>query len=170
MHEPRLKQGMGLGYALNPTGAEHMSSIHDDMYEREGGALKKARAILGPLAPLSSTYLGPEKVRLFAYQQHWRSVVNCLGLCVFMPYSFDQIAEIVQGVTGWNTSVFELMKAGERSTALARAFNVGAGLTPGDDWLPDRYFVPLGEGPTKGMSVDRNELRGAISLYYEMMG
>ena len=29
MHEPRIKQGLGVGYSLSPTGADHCHNIHD---------------------------------------------------------------------------------------------------------------------------------------------
>jgi aldehyde:ferredoxin oxidoreductase len=29
MHEPRLKHAISLGYAVSPTGADHMVNIHD---------------------------------------------------------------------------------------------------------------------------------------------
>ncbi|GAI27241.1 unnamed protein product, partial [marine sediment metagenome] len=32
MHEPRLKQGMGVGYSISPTGADHCHNIHDTAY------------------------------------------------------------------------------------------------------------------------------------------
>ena len=29
MHEPRLKRGLAIGYAVSPTGADHNHSMHD---------------------------------------------------------------------------------------------------------------------------------------------
>ena len=29
MHEPRLKRGLGIGYAVSPTGSDHCHSLHD---------------------------------------------------------------------------------------------------------------------------------------------
>ena len=29
MHDPRLKRGLGLGYAVSPTGADHVHNVHD---------------------------------------------------------------------------------------------------------------------------------------------
>jgi len=169
MHEPRLKQGMGLGYAVCPTGAEHVLNIHDTMYAQQGRPLDKAKA-LGILRPLPPSDLGPEKVRLFIYLTHWESLLNCVGMCQFQPYNFQQIVQIVNAATGWNTTVWELMKVGERNLNLARVFNAREGLTAADDNLPARFFDPFESGPLAGVAVDREQLQAALRTYYGMMG
>lgn len=169
MHEPRLKQGMGLGYAVCPTGAEHVLNIHDTMYAQQGGPLNKAKA-LGILRPLPPSDLGPEKVRLFVYLTHWESLLNCLGMCQFQPYNFQQIVQIVNAATGWNTTVWELMKVGERNLNLARVFNSREGFTAIDDNLPTRFFDPFESGPLAGVAVDKEQLQAALHTYYQMMG
>ncbi len=35
LHEPRWKAGMGIGFALSPTGADHMHNMHDAVYTNE---------------------------------------------------------------------------------------------------------------------------------------
>src|SRR5204862_5035658 len=67
-------------------------------------------------------------------------------------------------------SLWELMKVGERRIALLRAFNVRAGLTRADDWLPARMFEPIRGGPLAGQRVDPDALRAAIDLTYAMAG
>ena len=44
-----------------------------------------------------------------------------------MPYSKEQMQEIVQGTTGWPASIFEMMKVGERAQAMARVYNYREG-------------------------------------------
>ena len=166
MHEPRYKQGMGMGYAVSPTGADHMVSIHDTGLVRSPGALLR----LGVLNGLPANDLGPGKVRMFMYQQHWNSFGNCAGLCVFLPYSFDQRAEIVEAITGWDVTTWELMKVGERSTTMARAFNVREGFTKADDNLPKRIHKAFPTGPIAGIGIGEEKLSEAISIYYDMMG
>ncbi len=60
----------------------------------------KDMAPLGQFDPLPADYLGPEKVRLAKYTIDWQVLYNCVGLCMFMPYSKEQMQDIVQGVTG----------------------------------------------------------------------
>ncbi len=168
MHEPRIKFAHDLGYATSPTGADHMHNIHDDGYASEGG-IQGVRS-LGILEPMPFDYLGPEKVRLAKYHIDWQVFWNCLGLCMFMPYSREQMRDVVQGVTGWNSSIFELMKAGERALALARAFNYREGFTAQDDVAHWRFSTPFESGPKQGTKVPAEDIAQALDLYYEMRG
>jgi len=76
----------------------------------------------------------------------------------------------VRAITGWEASLWELIKLGERKEAMFRAFNVREGFTKEDDWLPERMFEGILSGPRKGQKVDKGKLREAIDLYYEMVG
>ncbi len=169
MHEPRYKQGMGLGYAVSPTGADHVHNIHDDMFNREGRELENLKA-LGVLEPLPLTDLSPAKVRMLIYFTNWRHLLDCLSLCVFIPFNYSQVADLVKGVTGWNTSLWELMKVGERCVTMARAFNIREGFAKDDDRLPRRFFEPFTSGPLQGVSIKKEELERARDIYYSMMG
>jgi aldehyde:ferredoxin oxidoreductase len=114
--------------------------------------------------------LGPKKVRLAAYEIPWKVFQNCLGICMFVPHGREQTIETVNAVTGWNTNLFEVMKAGERALAMARVFNVRAGFTPADDRQPPRFAEPLGSGAHEGSYVAEELMDEAVALYYEMMG
>jgi len=171
MHEPRWKQGLGVGYALSPTGADHCHNLHDDMYAKEKRALREIRA-LGILEPLPVDDLSPAKVRLLLYVTNWQILTNSLGLCMFLPYDFHQVRDITNVVTGWNTSLWELLKVGERGHALARAFNAREGLTPEEDRLPRRFFSPLGaDTPAlEGVAIEEERFKEALITYHGMAG
>jgi aldehyde:ferredoxin oxidoreductase len=78
---------------------------------------------------------------------------------------------MVQAVTGWDVTLDELMKLGERRINMMRAFNAREGFSRKDDCLPEKFFVPLkGTGPTADMAVDRDQLEAAITQYYQIMG
>ena len=171
MHEPRLKQGLGLTYAVSPHGADHGAGIHDTGFNQEGPGLAKAH-MLGLLEPMPLDDLGPAKVRAAMYLQMWRNALDAIGLCLFLPYDHRQVVEIVRAVTGWNTSLWELMKAGERIATLARVYNLREGLTATDDRLPKRFFTPPTAGPLHEdeVAIDPQALEEAKRLYYQMMG
>jgi aldehyde:ferredoxin oxidoreductase len=171
LHEPRIKFGLDIGYATSPTGADHMHNIHDTSFVREGVPLRNMRD-LGILEPLPADYLGPEKVRLFKYRMSWRLLYNCLVLCMMTRdnYSVGHVCDLVQGVTGWNTTAFELVKVSERALAMARAFNYREGFTAKDDVAHWRFSSPFGSGPAKGVQVPEEDIQRAIQLYYEMSG
>ena len=185
MHEPRGKYGVGLAYAIGPFGADHLQHEHDGAFDPlltgyshkadEPGLFSKEAYPLGLLEPVKTLSIGPEKVRLFTYLQHWWSLFNCLEICIFVfapvrTFKIPQIIDIVRAVTGWETSLWELMKLGERATTMARAFNIKHGLTKEDDKLAERTYEPLGAGAMKGSKVPKEDFLKAISIYYEMMG
>jgi aldehyde:ferredoxin oxidoreductase len=167
MHEPRLKMGLGLGYAVSPTGADHCHNLHDTVMN--AGSYGMLRP-LGEYEEVPVYSLGPDKVRLFKSQMQMRILANCLSVCQFPPWSFTEYRDLVQAVTGWDVSMHELVQVAERTLALARIFNLRAGFTTEDDWLPPRFFQPQTSGALSETSVDPDELRKAIDTYYEMMG
>jgi aldehyde:ferredoxin oxidoreductase len=164
LHDPRIQHGLGLGYAVSYTGADHCHSAFDSSYEQEP-SMDGVRN-LGVLEPMPATWLGPEKVRAIIYGGLRSHLNNCLGLCNFLPYRNDQVVEAVRAVTGWDTNAWELWKAAERLVTVARAFNVRQGFTPADDRLPSRMAEALGAGEP----IDPAAVEAALPLYYEMMG
>jgi aldehyde:ferredoxin oxidoreductase len=172
-HEPRGKVGVGLGYSVSPTGADHMEIPHDPFWTSEAGV-----ALLRPLGifePVDALDLGPKKVRLFVYLQQYWNLLNTLGICMFTakpfgPHTLNSIVDYVKAVTGWETSLFDLLKTSERYSAMARIFNQREGFTAKDDILPDRFFQPMEGGTLKGKNIDRKEYLKSVETYYEMMG
>ncbi len=172
-HEPRGKVGVGLGYAVSATGPDHMEFPHDPWWATEAGV-----TLLRPLGifePLDVFDIGPKKVRIFIYLQQYWDLLNTLGICMFTakpfgPQTFNGIVDYVKAVTGWETSLFDLLKVAERHTHMARIFNLREGFTAKDDTLPDRFFQPMEGGTLKGKKIDREQFSKALETYYEMMG
>ncbi len=174
MHEPRGKNNIGFAFALSPTGADHIEAAHDMPFEEGRWAVPDLYPI-GILKGVPARGLTPEKVRWFVLNQHIYSLLNSLSLCFFTAgparlFRLNHIVEMVEGATGWETSLFELMMLGERTTTLARIFNTREGFDRKDDTLPDRIFEPLETGPLTGEKLDRQEFEKALDYYYEMMG
>ena len=167
MHEPRLKRALGLGYATSPTGADHVHNIHDTMFDEN--LLKDMRS-LGVLELVPIEDFVPAKIRVFRYFTAWRHLHNCLVLCIFPPWNYEQKVELVKAVTGWNTTAFELWKVGDRALNMTRAFNFREGFTVKDDWLPDRFFHPHDVGALSKTAVDPEQFRRARRTYYVMNG
>ncbi len=168
MHEPRLKRALGLGYAVSQTGADHCHNIHDTNYVTPD-AWQRVRG-MGILEPTTVEDFGPRKVRLYIYESYWAVLDNCLVMCDFVPWSYQEKVHTVRAITGWNTTMWELLKVAERAINMARAFNVREGLTEKDDWLPPRFFKPQTSGPISHLAVDATELEAAKHTYYRMMG
>jgi aldehyde:ferredoxin oxidoreductase len=167
LHEPRIKWGLGLGYAVSPTGADHQHNMHDTEFMED---VPDSIRSLGILSPLPPDDLSPAKIRMFIYAVLWFSLDNCLVTCQFPPWSTEQKVDLVRSVTGWNTSSFELMKLSERALNLTRVFNIREGFTKADDWLPAKFFETSRTGPLTDKSMEKARLKRAIEKYYKMMG
>ncbi len=169
MHEPRFKRALGLGYALSPTGADHVHNIHDQMYIGPGAAMDRIKS-MGILEPVPMDDLGERKLRVFYYDGVWRYLVNSLVTCVLVPWSPAQVNELINAITGWNTTFFEIQKVGERSVTLPRLFNLREGFSSADDVLPKRLHEPFKSGPLAGKAVDEKTHRRAMVDLYQMFG
>ncbi len=174
MHDPRGKVGVGLGYALSETGADHMIIGHDTMFNKEGFTLESMKP-LGITKAVDALSLEEDKVEAFVKLQHWWSFFNMAGICDFVPaprgsMPIEDLVKLVQTVSGWDVTLDEIVKAGERSINMARLFNLRQGLTYADDTLPDRLFEGIGNGRQKGTKIDRRAFEKAIKNYYTLAG
>lgn len=169
MHEPRLKQGLGLSYAVNAIGGDHMATVHDPLYSQEGPGMDKARS-LGVPDPLKIDDLGPGKVNAIMRHHFWRMFGDSAIICHFVPWTFNQQVNIIRLVTGWDFSGTEAMLIGERVATMSRAFNMREGLTAADDTLPKRFFSPTPRGGLESTPIDPVAFDGAVHTFYRMMG
>ena len=175
-HMPRNKASLGVVYATNPYGADHLSTEHDPFLLPEmPDSLRERMAALGIQETASLEDTGPIKMRLAAVSQRFMSLLDSLELCSFCFASgwfFDShdLVTAVRAVTGWKTNMWELMRIGERRINLMQAFNVREGLTAKDDLLPPRVTEPLQGGPSAGNRLDLEAWQRDKALYYGMMG
>ena len=168
-HEPRVKAALGLGYAVNPHGADHVANLHDTFLSQPGPFLDRVKP-LGILGPLPADELGPHKVSTFRYVHLYRIAQDSLVLCIFVPYDPQQLADILAAVTGWRTSTTEMFRVAERTMTMARLFNIREGLSAVDDKLPNRFFQPKRNGVLSTKFYDPEQLERAKSYYYTLMG
>ncbi len=183
MQGPHFKPIMGLGYAMCPTGGDHLRNLvfsHVIDAEKAGvGSHSEARDGLirqynglGLLTPIYHRQISsPAVIRELIYVSTLSTVIDSLGFCFFVSfgYQYHQLAELVNKITGWNTNVWELMKAGERIMNMMRVFNNLEGFTREDDRIPERFHQPLASGPLKGTKLDKEEFEKAKDIYYGMM-
>jgi aldehyde:ferredoxin oxidoreductase len=170
IHEPRWKTGLGLGYALAPTGAEHMANMFDPMYASTEAPTFAFARNMGILEAVDPFELNPSKVRLWVHMMLNKSLYNNLCVCAFFPYTLTHLADLVRGVTGWDVSGWELIKVSERALNMARAFNTLEGFGVNDDSLPERIFEPIENGPLKGQAIERHQFAEMRNLAYDMLG
>lgn len=177
-HMPQYKPAVGLLYAVNPFGADHQSCEHDVFLvmppdSRERRWLGQIGALKGYDNPHT---LDDEKVRFAVDGQKFFSLMDTLCLCQFawgpawQLYGPSDLIDLCKYGIGWETSLYELLRAGERRINMMRYFNAREGFTKKDDYLPDRIFEPMTEGPAKGHVMNREEFERAKELYYKYVG
>jgi len=144
MHEPRLKQPLGLHYSIHATGADHLTGIHSQsaLDENSAGKLRDG-SLMGHL-------------------------VNYLGVCKFVPWETGQIVDAMGHITGWEMTPQEMTHVVERGVTLMRIFNIREGFTEKDDILPKRFNETPQDGPLKG--IDPEQFARSRRDYYQLMG
>lgn len=156
-YDPRSLKTMALGLAVSTRGACHNRS---GAYEADfSGAVDRFHgdACRGPLVAASEDFA---------------AVLDSLVVCKFLRKCFtdfyEEAAEILSGVTGWDCTGAELRRTGERIHTLKKAFNIRERWRPEDDWLPERLLSEaLPTGVAAGAGLSRDELREMIRGYYD---
>ncbi|MFZ5809368.1 MAG: aldehyde ferredoxin oxidoreductase family protein [Chloroflexota bacterium] len=171
-HMPQVKRSLALIYAVNPFGADHQSHEHDPSYR----AFPERMAELGLTNPQPDTVLNREKVEYALITQYAYSALDTLNLCqfIFGPawqlYSMSDVSNLVNAISGWDTSIGELLQLGRRRLNLMRVFNQKSGFTRQDDFLPKKLYTPLVGGVSDGLAGKEQELEQAKDIYYQLAG
>jgi aldehyde:ferredoxin oxidoreductase len=158
-------------YAVSNRGACHIQSMHDPDLEPPDMAPE-----IGITASLHRLDTSRDKVLAMKKTSDWVAVLNSLILCMNMYwfggvyYKPLDLVEILNAVTGWDYTVEEFMKTGERINTLCRCFNVREGITRREDTLPKRFMEPLIGGPTDGQAITEEELDSMLNDYYSICG
>ena len=83
----------------------------------------------------------------------------------------EELARVLNYVTGWDLGLEDLETIGERVYNLERLVNVGRGVSRKDDTLPYRVMnEPIPEGPAKGRYCPREALDAMLDEYYQLRG
>ena len=159
-YEPRTMQAMALGLAVNARGADHnrsgayeadLSGEHDRL---EGGQPHVVAAI---------------------ESEDRAAIMDSLILCKFLrgvfTEPFDEWAELLSAVTGWDVDGAELRRTARRIVMAKRVFNIREGWLPADDWLPERLLSePLQIGSGRVATLTPERLKAMIDGYYAARG
>src|SRR6266851_1006165 len=159
-HSARALKGMSIGYATATRGGSHHDTRptpqYAQGYDRRGTDGKPEFAVRS---------------------QHFTAVDDSLVLCRFTSergfglFVDEPYARMVRAVTGWDMTVEELERVGERVINLERLFNVREGTRRKDDVLPWRVMhEPIPDGPSAGMHCPPEELSVMLDRYYALRG
>jgi aldehyde:ferredoxin oxidoreductase len=159
-HSARALKGLSIGYATATRGGSHHDTRPTPQYL--------------PSFDRRSTKDKPE----FAMRsQHFTAVGDSLVLCRFTSergfglFVGEPYAAMLGAVTGWDVTVDELERAGERIVNLERLFNTREGVRRRDDVLPWKVMhEPIPDGPSAGMYCPPDELDAMLDEYYRLRG
>ena len=161
-YDIRGSKGVALAFAVAFRGGDHLTG---GVYGLEyGGSWWKLTADRHSLRGKGF------EVRLV---EDLMAVYDTLGVCKFTRhiYFLEGLPEMVAAQTGLELTAAELLSIGERTSNLARAFNVREGFARKDDHLPPRVMeLPIPEGPSAGDRVSLEELQALLDDYYEARG
>jgi len=155
----------GLAFATANRGGDHITAyVQGPTYLASPFLVVEDSEIKDPLKE------DPKEAKVVKEMEDALTVFDAAGSCKFMGMSLDakEWSDIIKTLTGWQFTVEEFRKTGERIYNLERAYNVREGLTRADDTLPKRLLEdPLPEGPAAGQV---NKLEIFLDPYYEFRG
>ena len=159
-HSARVLKGMSLGYATSTRGGSHHDTRPTLQYGTEHD---------------NTTPDG--KPEFAVHSQHFTAVGDSLTQCRFVSERGfgsmlnEHYPRMINAVTGWDLSLDDVERIGERIWNLERAFNVREGIGREQDVLPYRVMhEPVPEGMHKGMHCPPDELNGMLDDYYALRG
>ncbi|MCC6148539.1 MAG: aldehyde ferredoxin oxidoreductase family protein [Anaerolineaceae bacterium] len=170
LHDPRLKQLCGMGYALSPTGADHMNNLIDNFATSLGSDTCNRLEEFGVETPLPLWGVSELKVRAYIVEVAFKNFLDSAVICHFYPYTFQHMVDALNAATGWQVTAAEIHEIGDRIAAMARLFLIREGFTSAEDTLSARAFHRLKDGPIAGKALTPEELKEAVDIYYARMG
>jgi aldehyde:ferredoxin oxidoreductase len=157
-YEPRALQTMALGFAVGVRGADHNRS---GAYEVDFSEKVDRRNVT------------VDAVRYAIETEDKAALMDSLIVCKFLRGVFQdfytEASQMLNLVTGWNTTGDELRDAARRIVQLKRQFNLQCGWTPEEDTLPDRFLDRALESDPSAM-LSREQLDTLVSEYHRQRG
>jgi len=151
-YDPRSSNGMALAYATADRGGCHQR------------AWTTRAEIEGRLPRFSIE----GKARYVKEVQDERAAAFSIILCDFAPVP---VVDMLNKATGFDYTVDEYLRVGERIWNLIRVFNVREGISRRDDTLPPRVFEdPLPDDVVKGVLLTREQFNTMLDEYYRLRG
>jgi aldehyde:ferredoxin oxidoreductase len=160
-HDSRGGHGFAIGYGAEPTPARHT----------QGGEGPHPPGVMLDYPQFDRRSFkgrGPGHKRGACITE----VYNAAGMCMIVfgdgLSHFDQFVEAVRTITGWDLTIDELLKTGERIYNMRLAFNAREGLKVPFEFPARMMGVPPKKvGPRAGITLNKDEM---FNEYLEAMG
>jgi aldehyde:ferredoxin oxidoreductase len=151
MHGMRHAPGYATSYSMDATPGRHTQGGFAYVERFKG-------KIVGLDFPDHNKYDYSGKGEWAAKMHNLFHILNTSGVCLlgYLTIDFNSIPEFMNAIVGWEYTLDDLVKIGERIGNLRQAFNIREGLNPLNFKLPDRAIgkPPLEKGPLAGVTVD----------------
>ncbi|BCV24828.1 aldehyde ferredoxin oxidoreductase family protein [Gelria sp. Kuro-4] len=163
-HDPRAYNSVAVGYATSNRGACHLQGF-THMFEKS-----VTMPELG-YDEIQDRFGVEGKGELTAKCQDLMCLMDALKMCKFSLSGGVKVTHMIKWlnyVTGWDVSLQEFLKTGERIFNLKRLYNVRCGISRKDDILPPRILThKRGSG---GAADNLPPLGKMLSEYYTWRG
>ncbi|HAX98549.1 MAG TPA: aldehyde ferredoxin oxidoreductase [Candidatus Atribacteria bacterium] len=163
-HDPRAFFSLAINYATGSAGGHH----------ERGNPQVASSGFLLPEAGITEVvdrFRMENSEFVAAKYQDYGALSNSLCHCKFMLFggmTLTDLLETLNAVTGWDWTMEEFLKTGERIFTLQRVVNINYGVTRKDDILPKKIFEPAKEGSRSGKIPAQFEL--VLDRYYKLRG
>ena len=177
--DPRGNQGLGVGFALNPTGPRYDVLEHDIDFDSDQPWMERqgiGREFGIPAGGLKFGTLGVDRHKSLELLWLAWSGLDALGVCKYAApptreLTLQSVAELVRDATGEDFYDSDIYDQGRIRLAFLRQCNSLLGLDARDDALPEHFHdSPIGEGRLAGVTVSRAEFAAAAEYLYEVFG
>jgi len=148
-HDPKYGLKWAIAYRMDATPARHT----------QGGGVNPPGLPLPELDARAIRGRGEAQKVLMSFNH----VINSTGMCQIVYGTFSSVYTVVDfmnSITGWDVTLEELLKTGERIANIRQAFNVREGLNPLEYRIPGRIVgkPPKEEGPLAGITLDEETM------------
>ena len=159
-HSARALKGMSVGYATGTRGGSHHDARPTLQYMGEFDRTKTDRQALFAVKTQNFTALNDSLTQCrFASERGYGGTIN------------ENYVKMINSVTGWNLTLAEVEKVGERIYNLERAFNCREGIRRKDDSIPARTLNPAhSRGTIKRHVYPAAEFEAMLNEYYQLRG
>jgi len=167
-YDPRAAKICGLGYVTANRGGDHITGYV------QGPTFVDVPFLVVDDSSIKDPFVAdPSEAKVLVDMENALTVFDAIGGCKFMGIllTADDIAQLIASATGWDFTVSDFRKTGDRIFNLTRAYCHREGAGRESDILPERLMKdPLPDGPAQGMVIEEETLEIMKDAYYKLRG
>jgi aldehyde:ferredoxin oxidoreductase len=176
--ELRVDKGMAFGIITETRGTGHTLGAFFGSFDKSMTPAK-AKKLYGT-EHAANPLVYDDKADLVVLTERYGAIQDCLGICWFAShraspqliekYNLGTYAQLIGEATGVGFDEQKLIEIAERILTLEKSMNILSGIERKDEYPPMRFFEPIPDGRSKGMSLDRKELDKLLKRHAVLHG